>query len=419
MASKASPLKQFGHAARRILANFWLNTLHSSKMQIGVTGSYGKTSTTYITNALLSAYGPTIVTDVNLDTIYNVPITALRVRSKHEFVLFELGIDTLNEMSFHLQIAHPSIGVMTGIAPVHTDEEHLGSLENIIREKRKLIEFLKPGDVAILNHDDERVREMASHTQADVLWYGTDPTCDYRAEDIRVSTDGLMFRAVTPDGAIEIKTALLGRHNAVNAMAAIAVAKQAGVPDETIETVFTKLVPLKGRLNIEEGPLGITLINDSLRANTSSTRAGLEFVRDLDSGDQKLAVLGEMGEIGETAEQEHYQIGQFAADCGLDLLICVGGLTEQIAQGAVDAGMPKDKVQFVSNVAEAADFIRQDAQPGTLLYLKGSLLKHLERIVLILGGEDVGCTVTSCPFYYSCRECQHLVTGYQNVVDNH
>ncbi|NDJ34291.1 MAG: UDP-N-acetylmuramoyl-tripeptide--D-alanyl-D-alanine ligase [Chloroflexi bacterium] len=404
-------LRDFARQARRGLAAFWLNTIHARTVQIGITGSYGKTSTTHAIAAVLAAHAPTLTTDVNLDTIYNIPITALRLRN-HRYAVFEAGIDRPNEMSFHLEIVQPDISVITGIAPVHADADHLGSVENIIREKRKLIEALQPGQRAILHIDDPNVRDMTSYTQGDVIGYGQSPKADFRAESITVRPTGLAFTAVTPDSTFPIQTPLLGRHNATNIMAAVAIGCSLGVPVETMQAALADLEPLRGRLNIEPGPLGTTLINDALRANTASTRAGLTFLDDLTIEGRRIAVLGEMGEIGETAVEEHAAIGEHIAGLDIDLTVCVGGLTRHIVEGAVARGLPTDRIQFVSDVHQAAEAVANYARAGDILYLKGSLLRHLERVRLILEGWEVGCTVESCPFYHQCTACEYRIPGY-------
>jgi UDP-N-acetylmuramoyl-tripeptide--D-alanyl-D-alanine ligase len=401
---------------RRTAADFWLNTVHARTVQIAITGSYGKTSTTQGIYAVCAAHADTIKTDVNLDTIYNLPITALRLRN-HAYAVLETGIDTLNEMRLHLSLIDPDISIITGIAPVHADAEHMGSVENIIREKRQLIEALEPDEIAILNYDDEQVRAMASHTKARVLWYGLSPEADFSAQGVQVRSDGLRFVAVTPSAEFTVETPLIGRHSAANLMAAAAVGHVLGIPPETIQRAFAGIKPLKGRLNIEDGPLGSTLINDALRANTASTRAGLRFLDDLHAAGAKIAVLGEMGEIGETAAEEHHAIGQLLGELDVDLTVCIGGLTQHITEGAMEAGVPPERVVFVGTVQQAAEVIKARLQPGDTLYLKGSLLKHLERVKLLLHGEQVGCTVMSCPFYHQCDGCPYRVTGYQEVRD--
>ena len=405
-------LKSIFHQARRTAADAWLNVLHSNVRQIAITGSYGKTSTTSAVFAVLSRHAPTLMTDLNLDTIYNVPITALNLRGRHRLAVFELGIDRPGEMDFHLQIVHPEISVITGISPVHSDEEHLGSLDAIIQQKGRIIEVLKPEHVAILNHTNDHVRAMASRTKARVLFYGTDEGCDYRIKDLQLTLSGTRFLLQTPEGNVQVNTPLLGRHNAVNLAAAAAVAQQVGVPVETIREVFSELKPLNGRFNVEPGPNGLILLNDSLRANPASTKAGLEFLGELSAQTRKIAVLGEMGELGEHAVDEHRAVGTAAAKSAPDLLITVGNLTQHTAAAAKANGLPANHVFAVSNVHQAAQVLKDYGRPGNVVYLKGSLMRHMERIPMILEGQQVGCNVISCKFYHQCPACEFLESGY-------
>ncbi len=406
-----TPIKKRYHAGRRTLANGWLNGIHSRTTQIAITGSYGKTSTTHGIYHALARHAPTVTTDLNLDTIYNVPITALQLRGE-KYIVFELGIDRPHEMAFHLDIVRPDIAVMTGITPVHSDDKHLGSLDAIIREKRRLIEALSPDGLAVLHREDAHVREMAGHTRASVVWYGTSPECDYRAENIQLTTTGSAFRAVTPAQTFDVETAVLGAHNCVNLLAAVAVAERVGIPAATVQAAFAALQPLGGRLSVALGPLGLTLIDDALRANPASTRAGLIFLGSLTSKGQKIAVLGEMGELGDSAVEQHAAVGRDAAGAGISRLICVGDLTRHTAEAAVAGGMPADRVLLAPRVHDAAKILQQFSQPGDMLYLKGSLMRHMERIPLLLEGRRVGCEVISCPFYCQCTECEYLEKGY-------
>ena len=405
-------IKKIFHRTRRIAANFWLNALHPGVRQIAITGSYGKTSTTSAIYAVLSRHLPTLMTDLNLDTIYNVPITALKLQAAHKIAVFELGIDRPGEMDFHLQIVRPEISVITGISPVHSDEAHLGSLEAIIQQKGRLIEVLSPEHVAILNHTNLEVRRMASRTRAKVLFYGIEDACDYRIENLQLTLSGTRFNLRTPKGILAIRTPLLGRHNAINLAAAAAVAQQVGVPDALIAQVFSELVPLEGRFNVEPGPNGLILLNDSLRANPASTKAGLEFLGEITAQNRKIAVLGEMGELGAHAVEEHSAVGTAAARSAPDLLITVGNLTQHTAAAAKANGLSGNRVFAVNNVHDAARILQENGKPGDVIYLKGSLMRHMERIPMILGGKAVGCTVIACPFYHQCPSCEFLESGY-------
>jgi UDP-N-acetylmuramoyl-tripeptide--D-alanyl-D-alanine ligase len=399
------------HQARRKLAKLWLKFFPNLTI-VGITGSYGKTNTARAIVRVLSEKFPTLQTDLNLDTVYNLPITILKLRPKHRALVLEYGVDHKNEMDFHLSLVKPQIGVITGINPTHSDPELLGSLEGIIKEKSKLLKALPKEGWAILNWDDKRVRKMKGATKAKIIRYGTTSECDYWAKDIKVDFSGTSFTLYSQKEKIKIKTGLVGRHFVLNCLAAAVVGKIKGLNWEEIKRGLAKLKPLTGRLSIEKGPRGSILLDDHLRANPASTLAGLQTLVDLSAEGRRIAVLGEMGELGDSAKKEHQRIGKELAKLKkIDYLISVGPLQKLTAQAAIREGMKKGQVFWVENVSEAAEVLKKILRAGDLIYLKGSLLRHTERILLILKGEKVGCKLTSCHYYWQCQKCPYLLSG--------
>lgn len=413
MSEEPNVFKKVGHKVRRTLANLWLNKVHKNVIQIAITGSFGKTSTANTIHAIIASQGPCLMTDINLNTTYNVPITALKLRHE-QFIVFELGIDQLNEMQSHLEIVKPYIGIITGITPVHSDETHLKSLDNIIREKRQIIEVLDPEGFALLNYDDPNVRGMAQHTKGKVIWYGTSSKCDLYAQNVQSTLQGIRFKARIPSGTYDFVSPLLGKHSASNLLPAIFIGEMFGISIDQIRRAVGDLQPLSGRLSIEDGPNGLVLVNDSLRANPVSTEAGLRFFSELETQCKKIAVLGEMGELGDYSEYFHRKIGEVAATANLDFLICLGSQAKLIAEEAILKGMPSEKVRSVATPQETASIICDLSNAGDLLYLKGSLLRHMERILMLLQNEVVVCNVASCHIYHNCRQCSYRTAGLQN-----
>lgn len=402
--------KQPLHDLRRVAAKTWLS-FFPRVIIIGITGSYGKTNTTRAIASVLSQKAPTLQTDLNLDTIYNLPVTILKLRPKHKFLVLEMGVDHKNEMDFHLSLVKPSMGVVTGVTPVHSEPELLGSLEGIIEEKGKLLEALPKNGWAILNRDDAHVRGMAKKTKAKILWYGIKVKGDLWVEKIKVDFSGTTFILHfdnSNDRSVRVKIPLIGKHFAHAALAAAAVGWIQGLTLKEIVSGLSKLEPLVGRMSIEKGPLETILLNDSLRANPASTMAGLETLAALPARGRRVAVLGEMGELGDFAEVGHRQIGQKVADLKIDFLVSIGPLQRFTAEEAIKNGMKKENVFWVKDVAAAADTLRGILRKDDLLYLKGSLLRHLERVVMLLRGERVDCLAVSCHNYDQCLECPQL-----------
>lgn len=429
---KPNALKSILHKSRRILAGAVINII--KPINIAITGSQGKTNTT---NILATLFPEAQVTDTNLDTIYNVPITALKLRPHHKLAIFELGIDRNNEMSLHLEIVKPNISIITGISPVHSDAEHLGSLANIITEKRKIIEVLKATDFAILNWDDENVRAMAPFTKAQVLFYGstleassTCPVYAPKSMDLQLTTQGTSFNIVFQGITQTINTKLIGIHHISNIMAGFLAyyvvhtkfsnaLSQPILDSKTLLESFANKIagiePLKGRMSIEAGPNSSIILNDSLRANPDSTKAGLTTLAGMqDIKGKRIAILGEMGELGDLSEIKHREIGALIATLPIDLVIGIGPLQKFALAEALAKNVAPEKLIYAENVLEAAKALKPVINANDIIYLKGSLLRHLERIwMLYENQESVKCLVTSCPLYNHCSKCPHKESGYQ------
>ncbi len=378
--------KSIFHNLRRIAAKFWL-IIHPKVEIIGVTGSYGKTNTTAAIFHILAQKFKVLSTDLNLDTRFNIPITVLKL-GEHEKLVLEYGIDRLGEMNHHLFVTKPRIAVITGITPVHADKEHLGSLQNIIKEKSKLVAAVPKNGWVLINWDDQLARQIAEVARGQVIFFGRNRYhCEFWASHIKTSFKGTSFKLHFRGSSHLVKTPLIGKHSVSIALAAAVVGSVCGMKWREILAGLKDLTPLDGRGNIEPGPKRSILVNDARRANPASTVAGLQLLADL-TAKRRIAVLGEMGELGDYEEEGHRSVGRKAAQTKPDYLICVGSATKFIAEEA-EKGMKKDKVVWVKDVFEAAGVLNGLLREGDLWYLKGSLLKHLERIPLIIEGKDV------------------------------
>lgn len=402
-------IKSYFHQARRSLAKFWLEVNPQLRI-VGITGSFGKTNTARAVASVLSKKFPTVQTDLNLDTVYNLPITILKVKPWTEALVLEIGVDHPEEMDFHLSLVKPQVGIVTGITPVHSDKEHFGSLENIIKEKAKLLQSLPADGLAILNYEDEAVRKIADLTKAKVVFYGRNQdkknNCDVWAEAVEVSRKGTRFTLREKNVRINVSTGLIGNHLVDGCLAAYLVGRYFQIEKNKIVSSFNELKPLKGRLNLESGSKGTYLLNDALRANPASTMAGLTVLAEL-KGKRKIAVLGEMGELGDFEEEGHRLVGRNLAKQKIDLAVGIGPLTKFILAEAIKEGMDKKKTFWAKDVVEAADFLKNELRKEDLVYLKGSLLRHLERILILLKEEKVDCRLVSCNRYLPCWTCPY------------
>lgn len=410
---EASLIKRHFRQVRRFLAKFWLEVNPQLKI-IGITGSYGKTNTAVAVAKVLAKKYPAVLTDLNLDTVYNLPLTILKVKPWTEALVLEIGVDHPEEMDFHLSLVKPQMGIVTGITPVHSDKEHLGSLERIVREKSKLLEALPDDGLAILNYDDINVRKMATASKAPVIFFGKDKNnCQFWADGEKISLNGLAFNLHYKNKALKITTGLLGSHHLYTCLAAYIVGNYLGLSDEQILSALRELEPLPGRLNIEKGPLGSLLINDSRRANPASTVAGLVTLAEL-PGKRKIAVLGEMGELGSFSEEGHRLAGKKLAELKIDLLVAIGPLTKFIVEEAIKNGFKQDNAFWTPDVMKASQILKKQIREEDLIYLKGSLLRHLERIILILENKKIDCQKVFCHRYDLCLTCPQLINSIKS-----
>lgn len=398
-------VKDFLHNFQRKLAKVWAD-INLQLIIVGVTGSFGKTSAVRAIAAVLREKYSVNQTDLNLDTVYNLPITILKTKIWNEVLVLEYGVDHVGEMDKHLSLIKPKIAVLTGITPVHADEEHFGSLENIIKEKRKLIDSLSADGLAIFNYDDEKVREVGKEYGGRKVFYGTKKEADIWASDIKIEITGTKFSVHNGDAKINVETKLLGYPAVYNCLIAWAVGQELKVKADKILKALRDLKPLKGRFSIEPGPLGTTLVNDTLRANLASTISGLKSLAEFSR--RKVAVLGEMGEVGAMAESVHREVGKQAAKSHLEYLVGVGPMTKFLVEEAGKSGMKKENIFWAEDVGEAAEILEKKLGKGDLLYVKASLLRHLERVVLLLEGKKVSCTEVVCHHYQPCSTCPKL-----------
>lgn len=403
-------IKNFYHQSRRFLAKLWLN-INLQLQIVGITGSYGKTGVVTVVSKVLGAKFSVNKTDTNLDTVFNLPITILKTKIWNEVLVLEYGIDHKGEMDSHLSLVKPKIVVLTGISPVHSDEEHLGSLENIIIEKTKLINSIPDDGLAIFNFDDPIVRKIGENFLKPKKFYGTSKKADIWADNIKMTSEGTSFTLCKKEKKILIKTGLIGYPAVSNCLAAYIVGCEFKVEENQILEKLKELKPLKGRLSFEKGPLGSNLLNDSLRANPASTISGLKTLSQF-SG-RKIAVLGEMGELGELEEKMHRLVGKEIAGLKIDYLVGVGPLTKYIIAEAEKNGFDKKRCYWAKDVKQAAEILKKILKDGDIFYLKASLLRHLERIILILNGEKVCCNEIVCHYYQKCSTCPKLLKCIQ------
>ncbi|MFN0072101.1 MAG: UDP-N-acetylmuramoyl-tripeptide--D-alanyl-D-alanine ligase [Chloroflexota bacterium] len=356
------------------LAQWWRGQ-HRADV-IGVTGSVGKTTTKEVTAAVLGQRGPVLFTEGNLNTEIGLPLTLLRLRPTHKAVVLEMGMYALGDIRLLAQIAEPRLGIVTNVQSSHL--ERLGTLERIADAKAELPESLPPSGTAILNADDARVRAMAERTRARTVLYGLSADAHVRATNpLSHGLRGVEFRLHIGAHSAQVHLPLLGLHSIHAALAAAAAATELGFSlDEAAEALY-KLSPSL-RILIARGLNGSRIIDDTYNANPESVLAGLNLLADLDG--RKIAVLGDMLELGSDEEPGHRKVGSRAARV-TGLLVTVGDRMALAADEARASGMKPEQVIQCATNTQAIEALRRSLRPGDNVLIKGSRGMQMEEIV--------------------------------------
>lgn len=370
-------------AALRSMAS--VDTLVTSARIVGVTGSTGKTTTKDLIASVLSQSLETVATKGNHNNELGVPATILGIDEHTEALVVEMGMRGRGQITAMCDYVRPSIGVITNVGVTHM--ELLGSQDNIALAKGELISALPDNGVAVLNGDDPYtgfILEHCAHASSlKVITFGLSEGCDMRATEVHLGTDALPgFNITFPDGAMRmVSLKLPGSHNVYNALAAAAVGFSCGLGHEAIAAGLAAARSGAMRLQTEQASCGATLINDAYNANPDSMRAALSTLQRMDVKGRRIAVLGDMGELGEGEEGFHREVGTFAAGTGLDFLVCVGPLSRAMAEAAVEAGMAQDAVETCDCVEQAVALLSSMLGSDDVVLVKASRSMGLERVV--------------------------------------
>ncbi len=364
--------------ALQTTASVWRLRLSGLRV-IGITGSVGKSTTKELTANVLAARYPTLANESNLNNEIGLPLTMLKITEAHRCVVLEMGFYVPGDIAFLCGIAKPQVGVLTMIAPVHL--ERAGSLEAIINGKAELVEALPADGTAILNYDDENVRAMASRTKAKVFTYGLDSQADLWADNIEGhGLEGVSFDMHYTGEMLHVHLPLLGQHSVHTAMRAAAAGLVEGLNwQEILGGLLTPSTQL--RLVAVTGPRDSLLIDDTYNASPDSMIAALNLLAELDG--RKVAVLGDMLELGEFEEKGHRMVGARAKET-VDLLLAVGAKAGWIADEAQAQGLPAEKIARFATAAEAGEYLKKSIGEGDIVLVKGSRALHLDEIVLSL-----------------------------------
>jgi len=346
-----------------------------------VAGSVGKTTTKEILAGLVSARFPVLKTPGNLNNEYGLPLTLLKIGEEHEAVVVELGMSHRGELAALAKMARPEVGVVTRVAVEHL--EFFQSIDDIALAERELVENLAwPGATAVLNADDERVASFANVARGRVVRFGTHREAEFRAEQIEErGLDGMAFDFVSPAGRARLRLPLIGRHNVMNALAALAAASLWGIGVEEAKCVFPALTPADKRGEVVRFEEGFSVINDSYNSSPTALTALVELLASTPGYQRRLLAAGEMLELGNSSADLHRDCGRRAAGRKIDWIFGVQGHAADLIRGAVEAGHPQDRTQFFETSAEAAAFLAGFVTRGDLLLLKGSRGTKMEKVL--------------------------------------
>jgi UDP-N-acetylmuramoyl-tripeptide--D-alanyl-D-alanine ligase len=338
---------------------------------VAVTGSAGKTTTKDVVADMLAAEIKTAKTEGNLNNHVGLPLSLLRLDPAAQVAVLEIGMNHAGEIRHLAAIAEPRVGLVTNVGYAHL--ENFESIDGVAAAKRELIESLPPGGIAVLNADDARVAGFASAHQGRTVLYGESPDADIRAEGVAYSPEGVQFRV----GAARIESRLTGRHNLSNILAGIAVAGLYGISPHRLREKIRNLAPgkMRGERLLHRD---IVVYNDCYNSNPDAVRAMLDVLKDTPAR-QRIAVLGEMLELGHWAEPLHRAVGKYAADSGINVLVGIRGAAAQMLDAAKVAGLRADAAFFFDDPAAAGRLVREIAQPGDAILFKGSRGVHVER----------------------------------------
>ena len=354
---------------------------------VAITGSAGKTTTKEICAEMLSAKYQVFRNQGNLNNHIGLPLSLLELRSKPDIAVVELGMNHPGEISTLVGIAQPEVRVWTNVGDAHIG--FFASADAIADAKSELLEHARPDDVLVANADDARVMARGRGFAGRVVTFGIDSAADVRARDVEMrGLEGTRAMVQTPVGEFRLHTPLLGRGNLANVLAATAVAVTLGVPVDAIAARAASLRAAHHRGELLRLPGGITLIDDSYNSSPAALRGSLETVGAASGSARKIAILGEMLELGDHAVRLHQECGRAAAAAGLDLLVAVGSdPARELAGAAVAAGMPPATVVHVPSKTQATDLALQRVRPGDMVLVKGSRGIGLDAVVERLKAE--------------------------------
>jgi len=365
-------LKALQKLAKKVLSEYKVKVA-------GISGSIGKTSTKEFASSLLALSHKVLKSSGNYNNHIGLPLSILKLTKEHDIAVLEMGMSSPGELTALTRIAPPDVAVITNIQPVHL--EFFESIEKIALAKKEILDGMKTDGTAVLNGDDIYIRKIALNWKGKKIFFGLSKNCDIRARNIKKNgLNGMSFELIYGKSNSKITIPFFYESSLYNFLAAAAIAYSLSVPIDAILMQIKTLNPFPMRGVLFELKTNINLIDDSYNSNPAALESALKSLAGV-PGKRKIAVLGDMLELGPNKVEYHIQAGRQVLRYGFDLLITVGPLSRYMAEGALSSGMSHNKIHSFDNSEEAADKIENFLQEGDLILVKGSRGMKTEKIV--------------------------------------
>ncbi len=355
--------------------------MHREKFAIpvvGITGSNGKTTTKEMLAGILKLKGPVHKNEGNLNNHIGVPLTLLKLDRHHRSSVVEMGMSAPGEIDTLARLVRPNVGVITNIGPAHL--EFLGTTDMVAQAKAEILSNLKSDGTAVLNADDRYFNALKDKCGGRVLSFGIEGDADVRACDVWQGKGFMDITLRADRSTVTVRLPAVGRHNIYNALAAAAAASAVGMTLDAVKSGLEDFSPVAMRSELKQIK-GRTVLADYYNANPGSVRAALETLISLRERGMAVAVLGDMLELGDAADDAHREIGRIAARLGVDVIIAMGALAKYIIDGAIEAGMARDQVTAAGSHTEAGTLLRELSRSGDTVLIKGSRGMKMEKIL--------------------------------------
>jgi UDP-N-acetylmuramoyl-tripeptide--D-alanyl-D-alanine ligase len=348
---------------------------------VAVTGSNGKTTTKDMAAAVLSTKFRTARTRGNYNNHIGVPLTLFEIEGEHEVAVVEMGMNHPGEIARLAAAARPTVGVITNVAEAHM--ETMEDIDAIAQAKAELLDALPADGTSVLNWDDPRVKALWPRGPSNVVTFGLSADAEVRALGIDARLDAVSFE-LSDDGRVTLPIA--GRHNVMNALAAIAVGRIMGVPDADAARGLSSFEASPMRMSFERAGSRLVL-NDAYNCNPGSLGAALEVLVEAAGEGTSAAVIGDMLELGDTSTRAHREAGARAAELGVDWLLLFGTEVAALKEGALESGMPASRVRIFESKTALVDTLRKELDESAVLLVKGSRGMRMEEVVELLTEE--------------------------------